>query len=86
MKLNDIWTQRIKDKGADFVYFVNASVFPADVVQEYTCAVLFGKMLSKEYINDIISVEKPKRNEVISFERKMDALADKSAEWLNTDG
>lgn len=42
-----------KDKGADFVYFVDITTLPADVIEEYTCAVLFGKALSKEYISAI---------------------------------
>jgi len=48
--LNEIWERRIKDSGADFVYFVDVSMFPADITDGCTCAVLFGKALSKEYI------------------------------------
>lgn len=86
MELNEIWERRIKDSGADFVYYVDASALPAEAVEGYACAVLFGKALSKAYFRDLRAGEKPKRNEVILTERKMDALALKVAEWLEADG
>lgn len=86
MELNETWEQYLKDNGAEFVFFVDASALPGDAACEYTCAVLFGKALSKEYLNDIRAGRKPKRNEMISAERKMDALADKLAERLEAEG
>lgn len=86
MELNEVWEKHIKDSGADFVYFVDVSTLPADAIAGYTCAVLFGKVLSREYISDHRADQKPKRNEMISTERKMDALADKLAERLETEG
>lgn len=86
MELNEIWEQRLKDKGADFVYFVDISMFPADVIEEYTCAVLFGKALSKEYISTIRAGQVPKRREVFNVEQRMDALAVKLAGWLEEEG
>lgn len=53
MELNEIWEQRIKDSGADFVYFVDISMLPADIIEGYSCAVLFGKTLSREYISTL---------------------------------
>ena len=84
--LNDIWEQRIKSKGADFVCFVNTSVLPADATDGYSCVVLFGKALSKEYINALRAEEKPKTKEVLNTERKMDTLAVKVADLLEADG
>lgn len=86
MELNEIWVQRIKECGADFVHFVDAAALPGNSADGYACAVIFGKALSKEYVNDLKANQKPKRNEVISTERKMDALAVKVAEWLERDG
>lgn len=84
--LNGIWEQRIKDSGVDFVCFVDASVLPAEVVEGYSCAVLFGKALSKEYISTMRAGLEPKRKEVFNTEHKMDALAAKFAEQLEAEG
>lgn len=60
MELNRIWEQRIKDNGVDFVYFDDITSLSADVIEDYTCAVLFGKALSKEYISAIRNGQVPK--------------------------
>ena len=86
MELNNFWEQHIIDSGVDFVYFVDASALPADAVNGYTCAVLFGKALSREYINALRADQKPKRQEVHSTERKMDTLAEKLAGQLEDAG
>ena len=84
--LNEIWEQHLKNKGADFVCFVDASVLPADAVDGYSCVVFFGKALSREYINALRADEKPKTKEVINTERKMDTLAVKLANQLESEG
>jgi len=84
--LNEIWKQYLKSKGVDCVYFVDASALPADAIDGYSCVVLFGKALSKEYINALRADEKPKTKEVINTERKMDALAVKVADLLEAEG
>jgi len=84
--LNETWEEHIKSKGADFVYFVDAAVLPAEAVEGYFCVVLFGKALSIEYIKAIKTNEKPKTKEVINTERKMDTLAEKLADQLETEG
>ncbi len=86
MELNERWEQRIKNSGADFVYFVDVSMLPADCAEDYSCAVLFGKTLSKEYLNTIKAGQEPKRKEVFNTEHKMDALAVKLAGWLQEEG
>jgi epoxyqueuosine reductase len=86
MELNEIWEQRIKSSGTDFVYFVDVSMLPQDAVEDYKCAVLFGKSLSKEYISTLRAGQEPKRKEVNNTERKMDSLADKLAGWLEEEG
>ena len=86
MSLNEIWEKYIKSKGADFVYFVDASALPTDATDGYSCAVLFGKALSKEYINTLRANEKPKTKEVINTERNMDTLAEKLATQLEIEG
>lgn len=86
MQLNEIWVQRIKDQGADFVHFVDASMLPADVADGYTSAVLFGKALSLAYIRALRAEQKPKTKEVFNSERKMDTLAIKIAEQLESEG
>lgn len=86
MELNEAWERHIKDKGADFVYFVDTSVLPPEVVDGYTCVVLFGKTLSGEYIITLRAGQKPKTKEVINTERKMDTLAIKIADQLETEG
>ena len=86
MELNRTWEQRIKDSGADFVYFVDISMLPAEIIEDYTCAVLFGKALSKEYISAIRAGQTPKTKEVINVERRMDTLAEKVAKMLEAEG
>jgi len=86
MELNEIWEQRIKDSGADFVYFVDISMLPADITEGCSCAVLFGKTLSKEYIGTLKAGQEPKRKEVFNTEHKMDALAVTLADWLEAEG
>ena len=83
---NEIWEQHIKSKGTDFVCFVDTSALPADAVEGYSCVVLFGKTLSKDYINVLRANEKPKTKEVLNTERKMDSLAAKIADKLETEG
>ncbi len=46
----------------------------------------FGKVLSKEYISTLKAGQVPKNKEVISTERKMDALTVKLAEQLESEG
>jgi len=48
--------------GADFVFFVDAFILPKDAVEDYSCVVLFGKALSKEYVN-ALKVGEPPKNE-----------------------
>ncbi len=86
MDLNETWEQRIKDSGADFVAFVDISMLPADMVDGYSCAILFGKALSKEYISTLRAGQEPKRKEAINTEQKMDALAVKLAGLLEAEG
>ena len=47
--LNELWEHHIKSKGADFVHFIDVSALPADAIDDYSCVVLFGRALSKEY-------------------------------------
>lgn len=86
MALNNIWEQQIKDKGAEFVCFVDASVLPAGAIDGYSCAILFGKTLSKEYISTLRAGQKPKTKEVFNTERKMDTLSVKIAAQLEAEG
>lgn len=86
MELNEMWEQRIKDSGADFVYFVDTSILPTDIVEGYSCAILFGKALSKDYIRTLRAGQEPKKKEVINTEQKMDALAVKLADLLESEG
>jgi len=84
--LNEIWEQHIKSNGADFVYFVDASALPADAIDGYSCVILFGKALSKEYISTLRAGGEPKTKEVINTERKMDTLAVRIASRLEAEG
>jgi len=86
LSLNETWEQYIKGSGADFVHFVDAFALPPDAVESYSCVVLFGKALSKDYINALRANEKPKTQEVLNTERKMDALAVKVCELLEAEG
>lgn len=86
MELNGEWERRIKDSGADFVYFVDITGLPAEIIEGCSCAVLFGKALSREYISTLRAGQAPKKKEVINTEHKMDALAVKLTEWLETAG
>ncbi len=86
MSLNEQWEQRIKDSGADFVHFVDISGLPEDMVDGYSCAVLFGKALSWEYVRTIQAGLEPKHKEMNNTERKMDTLAMKVAGWLEAEG
>ncbi len=86
MEFNETWERRIKEKGADFVCFVAASVLPAEAAAGYTCAVLFGKALSKEYMITMRNGGEPKSKEVFNAERKMDTLSVKIAQELEAEG
>jgi epoxyqueuosine reductase QueG len=86
LELNELWERRIKDSGADFVCFVDTSVLPPDIAAGYACAILFGKTLSREYIKALRDGQKPKTNEVVNAERKMDVLAVKIADQLDNEG
>lgn len=86
MELNGIWERRIRDSGADFVYFVDVSTLPDEMTAGYACAVFFGKALSREYIATMKAGQEPKRKEVLNTERKMDVLAVKLAEQLTAEG
>jgi len=84
--LNEVWTQRLKSNGADFVYFVDISGLAVDEISEYHCAVLFGKAISKDYIRALRADEKPRTKEVINTERKIETLAVTLAEQLEAEG
>jgi epoxyqueuosine reductase QueG len=86
LELNELWERRIKDSGADFVCFVDASVLPPDIATGYACAILFGKALSREYIKALRDGQKTKTKEAVNTERKMDALAVKIADRLDSEG
>ena len=85
-ELNSLWEKRIKDAGADFVYFVDASALPSEAVNGYSCALLFGKALSKEYVRAVHDGLPPKTKEIFNTERKLDALSEKVALWLADEG
>jgi len=61
-------------------------MLPADVIDGYTCSVLFGKALSRKYINTLRAGKEPKRKELLNTERKMDALAAKLDDQLDEEG
>ena len=86
MNLNEQWMQRIMAAGADFVQFVDLSMLPADMTGGYPCAVLFGKALSRPYVQAMRDGLEPKTKEMNNTERKMDALAVKVAGWLEAEG
>jgi epoxyqueuosine reductase QueG len=65
---------------------MDASVLPPDIVNGYACAILFGKTLSREYIKALRDGQKPKTKEAVNTERKMDALAVKIADRLDSEG
>jgi len=73
-ELNDLWARRIKDGGADFVCFVDVSMFPEKLTGGCGCAVLFGKALPKEYIRALAEGLRPEENALHNLKRKMDAL------------
>ena len=86
MTINEIWESKIKNNGADFVRFADASALPSDIAREYSCAVIFGKALSKEYIMAMKNDIEPQHKEVLNTERKMDNLSIKIAGLLEADG
>ena len=85
-ELTVLWEQRIKQLGADFVFFVDITALPREATDDYTCAVLFGKALSKEYIRAVRDDLTPATKEIFNTERKMDALAEKIAALLQDEG
>ena len=86
MNLNEQWEKYLKDSGADVVCFVDASTLPLDDTGGCNCVVLFGKALSKEYVIALRAGQKPKRNEAINLESKMNRLAAKLTEKLEAEG
>jgi len=85
-ELNDLWARRIKDGGADFVCFVDVSMFPEKLTGGCGCAVLFGKALPKEYIRALAEGLQPEENALHNLKRKMDALSRKTAAALEAEG
>jgi epoxyqueuosine reductase QueG len=86
MSLNETWERFILDCNTDFVYFVDASVLPSEAAGEYKCAVLFGKVLSKDYINSRLAGDEPPRRDFGNTENRMDRLAVKIAAKLEAEG
>lgn len=86
MEFNAVWEQRIREKGADFVYFVDAAALPPEAVGAYTAVVLFGKALSTAYVRAMRDGVTPQSKEVFNTERKMDELAVKLAAQLEAEG
>jgi len=86
MQLNEPWEAFIKNNGADFVRFVDLSSLPEETRSEYTCAVFFGKALTKEYIKALKTGQTPERQEFGEAEHAMDDLADTLAEKLISEG
>ena len=70
--LNEDYGQYLRDNGADLVCFVDISSLPDNVTEEYQCAVLFAKALSKNFVNTLKAGQKPKPNEVLTVEHKME--------------
>ncbi|MCL2372593.1 MAG: 4Fe-4S dicluster domain-containing protein [Defluviitaleaceae bacterium] len=83
MGINASWELWLKNNGADFVHFVDIAGL---VDGEYSCALLFGRAISKEYIRALQAGRPPKTKEVINSERKMDVLAAKLAAKLEAEG
>ena len=86
MDLNQTWETYLLDNGADFVRFVDTSPLPPEITNEYSCAVLFGRILSKNYLKCIGDGVKPERDEFSKAEHAMDALVKKLAEKLTLEG
>lgn len=86
MVINKLWEQRIKENGVDFVDFVDITTLPAELTEGYPCAVLFGKALSKEYLSTLRAGLEPESKEFFSLLKEMDALGEKLADWLATEG
>jgi hypothetical protein len=86
MSLNETWERFILECNTDFVYFVDASVLPFDNAEGYACAVLFGKVLSQEYINSRLAGDEPPRRDFGNTENRMDRLAVKIAGKLEAEG
>ena len=84
--LNEDYEQYLKDNGANLVYFVDISSLPVNATEEYQCAVLFAKALSKSFVNTLKAGQKPKPNEVLTVERKMERLAVKLVDRLESEG
>lgn len=85
-QLNELWERRIKDAGADFVYYVDITTLPDSMTGGLQCAVLFGKALSKDYINAVRDDRETQTREMFNTERKMDTLAEKLAVQLEAEG
>ena len=86
MSFNDTWESYLKDKGCDFVRFVDISSLPEEVTNEFACAVFFGKTLPKKYLQCVRDGVKPERQEFAKAEHAMDALGKKLAEKLTLEG
>ena len=84
--MNEIWEEFIKKNGADFVRFVDISSLPEEITNEYSCAVFFGKVLSRGYLKTVKAGQKPERQEFGNTERKMDDLSKKLAGKLTDEG
>jgi len=86
MQLNETWETYLKKKGVHFIRFVDISSLPEEATGDYTCAVLFGKVLTREYLQDIKDGNKPARHEFGNTERRMDTLASRLSEKLTSEG
>jgi len=74
------------NNGADFVHFVDITSLPEETRDEFTCAVFFGKALSKEYLRAVKAGQKPERQEFGESEHWMDALVETLGDKLASEG
>jgi len=84
-KMNNKIEEKLLEKGADIIRFVDISKLPVSQTQGYAKAILFCMALSKDFIIAMRDGEK-REQEFVDKENETDALADWLAEYLEQQG
>jgi len=93
MNKNDRIETELKKSGANFVHFVDITTLPVEQNKNYPYAILFGKILSSDYLQNVMDTPDYVQNRIQSnsdfsddefclTELRMDELADKISQWL----
>jgi len=87
MDINSEIRDKLKEHGAEFISFIDISELPDKQSLGYKKAIIFGKSLSKKFIDDVNGGMKTGKGDEFEIkEHETDALADRLADYLKEKG